>query len=551
MKAVLTILIFLYTKNIFSTAVEHSCGSRSAIGNVATIGDSRGVQLALTWTTGVLQGEDFISFATYQNQKVIAPGQIKLINLSQVGSNTRDWIDKILSCQFLGARFDVPAKFITNLGGNDLGNYLEEKYKKMTTAEVDRLKESMLERIKIDEQIKTIILKTRNLIAQFRKLSIGKFLKNPVRTLLDIGNLLKNYIVDMVKVLLTSVTGNIHLHFPEYTTGWEWQDKVEVDRITKDMREVILPNLLDQTPDHRTILNIIHPPAPNAFFIGYTAGGIKDPKFFYRSSIKLFNRLRSEYRANLFVQPEKRYGNRIILSDTYYQFWNNILKGGFLPSLTESKATFYIMDGIHFSAPSISEINENKASGNTGLEYWGRALALKMVNYGWFFSNLSRDVFQSQYADSAVQDWAASLDQKASSIGIDKDLIAIMPLIPLAHGASKFFPLEPIVITYPVMGVEVDFTFNNDKAVYHREGTEKTFMVRGDILSIYDGNGGPDGIFGFPLGEEITANLESFRTQNFECGTITKNYLDIIQPNKLNLNENLETCKAKKARDAN
>ena len=68
---------------------------------------------------------------------------------------------------------------------------------------------------------------------------------------------------------------------------------------------------------------------------------------------------------------------------------------------------------------------------------------------------------------------------------------------------------------------------------------------------MYEGNGGPDGQLGFPNQDEVTGSiLESFRTQNFECGSIMKNYFDLITPQKITMNEATPECLAKKARDA-
>jgi hypothetical protein len=117
---------------------------------------------------------------------------------------------------------------------------------------------------------------------------------------------------------------------------------------------------------------------------------VKDLKFFYRNAQKLFNGLRTSYRTNVFTSRQNRYGSRIILLDTYYAYWNNIIArglGGFniLDPLAYSPPPLYILDGIHFSGGRDEDIPESQTTPKEkrhiegGLEYWGRMLAFSMM----------------------------------------------------------------------------------------------------------------------------------------------------------------------------
>lgn len=517
-------------KNMYATEVRHSCSERNSLTNVATIGDSRAEQLGAQWTK-IPGGESFINYATMNSQKIISPGQMLIQNLGQVGGTATDWKERINACAIDGVKFKVPSKVVIHLGGNDLSVYLIEKYKKMHPSTVEKLKQ-----VFGVDKLGNVIKATTKLLSSFRKVSLKGFLKGPFKVLSGLMNSMKDYI----KTLAKNFTGNpTALHSPDFTSQYEWQDQVEIDRITTDMRNTIIPHLLNQSDNHRAILNVVQPTAPNAGAVAYIVAGVKDLKFFYSNAQRLFNGLRTSYRANLYLPLEKKYGNRIILLDTYYAYWHSIL---------HQNSNYYIQDGIHFSAPSGDDVDRNRTTGNTGLEYWGKMIAISMVKNKWFTSTLPASTFASQFLDSEIELYAYTINQKANSHGIDSELIELMPVDPSDFGASKYFPQDPIIITY----MEFDYEFDNDKAFYVRNGDIRAYMVRGDIRSMYEGNGGPDGKLGFPIQDEVTGSIfESFRTQNFECGSIMKNYFDLITPQKIIMNETTPECLAKKARDAN
>jgi hypothetical protein len=526
--------IFLSVQAVYSTAVIHGCKAVNANVNVATIGDSRAEQLGLAQFA---LGKEFIQDAKQNGVPIILPNQIILQNLGQVGSETADWIDKINNCVQRSQNFTVPPKVVVSLGGNSLGVYIKEKYDKRHAGAVQFHFTHLSPLRTVENWLSSIRNAGKAIIQSFRRVTLKGFLKKPFKTLGNLGTDLKNVIFDLAK----NLTGNPTLHQNDFKLQWEWEDNVQTDRIASDMRGFILPHFLNQSSDHRIILGTIQPVAPASAIAAAFVANVPDQGFYYMNAIKLFNMLHRKYRRDVFVPLHNFYGDRIVLLDTYWAFWNNILR---------QNSSYYIADGIHFSTGGPDPNNLGKRI-EGGMEYWGKMIAVSMVAKKWFTTGLHPAAFLQLYIDSDVQSAIATINHKSKSIGIESDLIEVIPHDVLNHGFSKYFSREPIVITYPVMGVEVDFTFDNDIGIYVKNGENIAYGVRGDIRLIYDGNNGPDGIFGFPLGEETTSNLESFRSQNFECGTITKNYLDIIQPNKLNLNENLETCKAKKARDAN
>jgi hypothetical protein len=305
----------------------------------------------------------------------------------------------------------------------------------------------------------------------------------------------------------------------------------------------ILPQFLDQSYDHQVMLNTIQPVSPPgmAYLLLIPNAKAMDPGFFYTNVIKLFNHMRTKYRQDLYSYLEKRYGHRIILLDTYWAYANNIRKAN------GGMGTFY-EDGIHFSKPQEdSDTKKLIYTGNSGMEYWARMIALTMVSHGWYTSDMQ--AYSSTLAtDVDVQFGNAILTETAKSKGIDGELADLLPAEPINDGYTKYFPQEPITITY----LGYDYDFDNDKSFFYKEGDINAYMVRGDIRTMHEANGGADGVLGFPIQDEVTGSIfESYRSQVFECGTIIKNYFDLITPQKINMNETSPECLAKKARDAN
>ncbi len=533
--------------------IKYSCGNRNP-STVATLGDSRAQQLGAIWTEGLLAGEDFISFASIKGKKVLQPGQVKLDNLGAYGTYAKHWADLIRKCQAGGKNFETPTRVVVHLGGNDIGAYLGEKYKARHASSVLDLLGNVLK-----ESLKTVFNLTKGIYSSFRKFSLKSFSRNPLKSLRSLFSSLRTVLVNAA----TSFTGNPLFHSPDFTTNWEWQDRQRLDEITTNMRDIILPHILDQgNNDHKIILNITQPVSLNAAIVGYAVQGTKDLSLFFRDGMKLMNGLREKYKSNVYLTLEKKYQDRILLNDTYWAFYKNIMQKGLTFGLGNSP-TYYLDDGIHFTFPEPGDVsffynttktdNERKERydgkiGNKGLVYWGLSIAMMMGRHGWFFPDAS--VGLNNYLDADIQKGDGIIFASTQAKGISTDDFTNTEIEPYFHGVSKYFPQEPIIITYPVMGVDVDFPFDNDKSFYYKNGDLSAYMVRGDIRTIFHGNGGPEGIFGYPLGEETVSSVfESYRTQNFECGTITKNYFDLIQPNKLNLNENLPTCLVKKARE--
>jgi hypothetical protein len=218
------------------------------------------------------------------------------------------------------------------------------------------------------------------------------------------------------------------------------------------------------------------------------------------------------------------------------------------------------VDGIHFTGgqKSISDellakgkYSDNKVYGNA---YWGDKIALTIAIHGWFNSLLPIHL-SGFYSDSAVQSATQNIFEAARARGLSPEEIEASLLEPLRVGFTKYFPSEPITITY--MGW--DFQFDNDKAFYFREGTNHAYMVRGDIRLFYETEGGPDGRpdgtgmkFGYPIEDEIVGSIfESFRSQKFECGIIQRNYFAFTEPYKVIPTPDSPECLAKQERDKN
>ena len=79
-----------------------------------------------------------------------------------------------------------------------------------------------------------------------------------------------------------------------------------------------------------------------------------------------------------------------------------------------------------------------------------------------------------------------TLDVRTKADGIDTNIVEMTEHDSLNHGFSKYFPQDPITITY----MEFDYEFDNDKSYYIRNGDNRAYMVRGDIRTMYEGNGG-------------------------------------------------------------
>lgn len=471
---------------------------------------------------------NFIQHAMVNGTQILNDNQIILDNRAQFGSMAREWVDKIRGCTYYyKSVYKVPKRVIVSMGGNDILDYLKDKKKNMSVSEIEKYSAIQGMPIRYNNLVKA----SNKLIASFRRVSIGSFLKSPFKVLGSMLNSLKDYIKTVVKNFTTNPTLT---PFPDFAAQFEWQDNVQMDRIVTDMKEV-LPHFLDQSYDHQVMLNVIQPPSPAAIVYA----GKMDIGFFYSNAMKLFNHMRTKYRQDLYSNLANKYGHRIILLDTYWTFANNIRQ-------TNNGLGTYYLDGIHFSYPE-PKTDYKQYTGNTGMEYWAKMTALLMVSRGWYKSDMQ--AFSSAFAtDIDVQYANAIINHKAGQDGIDKELIDLLPAEPVGYGFFKYFPQDPIVITY--MGY--DYDFDNDKSYFIRDGDNRAYMVRGDIRSMYEGNGGPDGKLGFPIQDEVTGSIfESFRTQNFECGSIMKNYFDLITPQKIIMNETTPECLAKKARDKN
>ncbi len=528
MKKITTLGLILFIHQIYATDVRHSC--QYTLGaEIATVGDSRAEFLATF--TGVTPTSDanFIQKASTNGKQILNDGQIYLENRAQYGSMASEWVKKIQICNYSQGGYKVPKRTIISMGGNDVLDYIKEKKKNMSVRDIEKYSGLQGMTIRYNNLVKA----SNKLINDFRKVSLKSFLKSPFKVL---GNMLSS-LKDYIKTVVQNFVTNPRLApFPDFAAQFEWQDNVAMDKITTDMKQV-LPHFLDQSYDHQVMLNIIQPVSPIAIIYA----GKMNFGFFYTNVMKLFNHMRTKYRQDLYSYLEKRYGHRIILLDTYWAYANNIRKA------TDGKGTFYD-DGIHFSRPA-EDIDTKKLNykGTSGMEYWARMIALTMVSRGWYQSDM-QSYASTLATDVDVQFGNAILTETAKSIGIDPEMAGLMPAEPLNDGFSKYIPQDPIIITY----LEMDYEFDNDKSFYVRNGDNKAYMVRGDIRLMYEGNGGPDGALGFPIQDEFVGSIfESFRIQAFECGTITKNYFDLITPQKIEMNENSPTCLEKKARDMN
>lgn len=538
MKQIFLFLLFIYTGSVFGTEPRHICGT-TEFPNVATAGDSRSEQL------GNFVGTDFsnvIQTASTNGKQILAPNQIAIQNRGQYGSMASEWVNKIIKCGMTNrSNYQVPMYTIVSLGGNDVLNYIKQKNELKQVSSFTLFANATLGPA-IFDRFKTyangIFNAGKQLISSLRKVTLKGFLRSPFKTISSVTTSLRSFILSPY----LNITGNPNLKYPDFATQWEWQDSVAMDRIETDMRYV-LRHFLDQSNNHKVILNTVQITALNSYFVSATQTKNLDYGFYFQSVVKLFNNLHTRYRKSLYLNLKQEYGHRIVLVDTYYRFMNNILREG---------SSFYITDGIHFSngrnepIQGTNPIQYNHIEG--GLEYWGKALAVALAANGWFASGLDPGTFANLYVDIDVQGAAAAIDSKSKMSGIDSNLAQEAQIDSHNHGFSKYIPQDPIIITY----LEMDYEFDNDKSFYVRNGDNNAYMVRGDIRLMYEGSGGPDGALGFPIQDEFVGSIfESFRIQAFECGTITKNYFDLITPQKIEMNENSPTCLEKKARDSN
>ncbi len=528
--------IFIGVKPVVATEIRWGC-STTMISNIAAVGDSRADQLSGFGAAGF---NNNIQNAKFNGKNIFPPNTVLLQGLAQFGSMAKDYAEKIKKCQeSTRVAFDVPQYSIVHVGGNDLMDYIKRKNDMKHVSDADKIGNEF------KNLYKNIYNAGQSLYRQVRKTSLKGFLRSPLRT---ISNLSKSWI-NFITSPLQNITGNPLIKYPDYQAQWEWQDSTETDRVVTDMK-FVLSHFMEQsgtaningntinTPKS-VLLNTVPIPAPASFAYAI-ATGTKDFRWYYTNVVKLFNGLRTKYTKDLFVNLRAKYGLQIILLDTYNHFLNNVLK---------QNSSEYI-DGIHFTEISDAD-KENDRLGNLrperGNEYFGRAIALTMSYHKWL--TLDNPINTGQlYVDIDVGAASATINESAKAAGIDAGMVEMTDIDSLNHGFTKYFEQEPIIITY----MDFDYEFDNDKAFYVRNGDIRAYMVRGDIRSMYEGNGGPDGKLGFPIQDEVTGSIfESFRTQNFECGSIMKNYFDLITPQKIIMNETTPECLAKKARDAN
>jgi hypothetical protein len=530
------LLFFTLCSIINSTPPRHPCSILLG-GNLALVGDSRAEQLnSLLPILQPLSKENILQRITSNGKQILNSNQLSVENRAQYGSQAVEWVEKIKHCSFNKQNYSVPQKTLISMGGNDVLDYIKQKHKRVSASDLERYSGITNMNFRINYLIKS----TNQLLNNFRKVSLKGFLKSPFKVLGSILSSIKiflNSLKEYLKSVVMSITSNPTLSpFPDFSTQWDWQDEVSLDLIVNDLKFVI-PHFLDQSYNHRVMLYTIQPPSSKAIIFKPSE---MSPGFFYSNCLKLFNKMHSKYKRDLFPYLDSRYGDRFVLIDTYWAFLNNVKSSG-----------SYYLDGIHFSVPDLKlEVLPN----NTGIEYLARMTALMFASRGWYqsdlhayTSSLALDI-DAQYANGIITD-------KAIMKGIDSELAQLMPAEPLRVGFTKYFPSEPITITY--MGW--DFQFDNDKAFYFREGTNHAYMVRGDIRLFYETEGGPDGRpdgtgmkFGYPIEDEIVGSIfESFRSQKFECGIIQRNYFAFTEPYKVIPTPDSPECLAKQERDKN
>jgi hypothetical protein len=537
MRIIVISLIFVSIgiKPVVATEIRWGC-STTMISNIAAVGDSRADQLSGFGAAGF---NNNIQNAKFNGKNIFPDNTVLLQGLAQFGSMAKDYAKKIKLCQeSTRVAFDVPQYSIVHLGGNDLMDYIKRKNDMKHVSDADKIGNEF------KDFFKNIYNAGQSFYRQVRKTSLRGFLRSPFRT---ISNLAKSW-VNFVTSPFQNLTGNPLIKYPDYQAQWEWQDATETDRVVTDMK-FILSHFMEQsgtanvngitinTPKS-VLLNTVPIPAPASF--GYAiATGTKDFRWYYTNVVKLFNGLRTKYTKDLFVNLRAKYGLQIILLDTYNHFLHNVLR---------QNSSQYI-DGIHFTEGEDIKNDKGVIIGHKegGNEYWGRAIALTMSYHKWLTLDNPLGV-QQLYVDIDVGAASATINTSAKAAGIDATMVEMTDIDSHNHGFSKYFEQEPIIIEY--MGY--DYDFDNDKSYYVRNGDNRAYMVRGDIRTMYEGNGGPDGQLGFPIQDEVTGSIfESYRSQNFECGTIIKNYFDLITPQKIIMNETTPECIAKKARDKN
>ncbi len=442
------------------------------------------------------------------NGKFIFPDKTFVINNRAVpGSHSSGWVTKIRDCQnqticsdlsgqISGCQaqnsngFMVANRSMLSIGGNDLLSFygqkkgLDEQY-------------NIVNATGLDQPLTALSIHLQNSLKAASKVSLRAFLNNPIRTFATLLGVTGGFF--LLGGVLTMLTGGIALATPLLVSGatlvgtsyfienqrtilrqvsgqgmsfaafWDWQTNTKTDEIVKNT-DIIIRHILDQSPDHRIIMNTVSPVSLGTKTL---KDALKDDLKEYPMLLKSLQILRMKYVGKMFPPIMKKYLGRALPLDLFDEFTQNILNEGnryFSPTFPVEGVPY--TDGVHFS--------------QEGNKFWGKQMALIMATFDWFkpsdeVKNFMKGNF---YYKPELNAASAIIDLKALEQGIDIESIQNTELKGMQAAYKKDFA-------------------ENTFAIYNKAGNEIAYELRGNMLHKYRELGEANGVLGAPMTEEF------------------------------------------------
>ncbi|MCB1159777.1 MAG: hypothetical protein H7A25_23595 [Leptospiraceae bacterium] len=298
-----------------------------------------------------------------------------------------------------------------------------------------------------------------------------------------------------VEAIYSYLTGKKN---PKDEAFWLWHMEAHENKVVAGMYKVsnyFLSNQIPIVQKPHELLLMTAAPAFNSNIWFYDSGA----NFTWKKAVRLvtyFGRLQIKYATELYPTLFKRHGSRVHLLDMFYPYLHNVLY---------NQASYYVeagqlADGIHFSG-----------EGNAA---WGKMLAFKMVNIGWFPINPELANLTVPGQDEKYKKMDMAINLRALEIGVNPELFFTVPLEIIKNPDGL------------ILGYKKNF---NGVYIYLKEGGDVAFSIGGYTLTGYLENGGAEGFLGFPVENSHAYNTFGERAF-FECGFITHDNLDLINP---------------------
>ncbi|MDX1959064.1 MAG: hypothetical protein SFU98_10865 [Leptospiraceae bacterium] len=404
------------------------------------------------------------------NQPIIDPANnINIVSRAVPGTDTKEWLEKMRQCSYQGIPYMVPNVTYMHIG-NDLAAIIQEKKKIKAEYEAFRLARIMKDTL---DAINLIITKRMNSLNSVTK---KKFISQPLKTIAQIFSDLAAILnatttvvytrfYDDAKNKLLSKTTSYEgvLNFHNY---WQWRMNQKMDEAVFNM-QYITRNVLDQSPNHKLVLNSILPihPISNIIYVGeITPENVVEIMW-------LVNAYNGKLRNNLLIGLYSQYGlKRIIYADASPTFLEEITRD--INKITRENSDTLFLEGVHFS--------------ERGLVKWGRNIANLMVHNGWFTpgAGFVRLPDPKYYSHDEVNKYHIQTMFEALLDGISGEILVNRPLQYQEHALKKDFP-------------EVG------KSYFVQHGSEYTHKTQGDIRAKYQSMNEANGEAGSPLSNEL------------------------------------------------